>query len=264
MAEELHEVALTDAEKDAILAHCGPEPLLVGGQALAFWALWFKVETPAELGEKVTTDADFIGSRSHALALNRHLRWTIWEPAVDDSTVQTAKLSKRVENNGIKQIDFLSSIVGLKTEDVRQRAVSVTLSTGAMINILHPVDVLASRLRNLQFLTVKQNEIGVAQARLAIRIVQAYLESLCTPEQQRELLRSIERVAEFALDPSLGDTLDRYDLDPLQAVPVGKIEIPEFKAKRWSQLLRRSQEARSARARKAIQLETRRSTRNKK
>jgi hypothetical protein len=45
--------------------------------------------------------------------------------------------------------------------------------------------------------------------------------------------------------------LDRYGLDPLQAIPAEKIEVPDFKAKRWPQLLEASKNAREARARKA-------------
>lgn len=101
--QQLHEVALTEEEKDTILSYCGSEPVLVGGQALAFWALWFKIQSPAELGDKITTDADFIGSRTNAAALNKQLHWTMWKPSFEDATPQTAKLTKRVENNGVKQ-----------------------------------------------------------------------------------------------------------------------------------------------------------------
>jgi hypothetical protein len=69
LSEQIQEVALTEEEKDTILSYCGPEPLLVGGQALAFWAVWFKIESPAELGDKITTDADFIEYRRQSSRL---------------------------------------------------------------------------------------------------------------------------------------------------------------------------------------------------
>jgi hypothetical protein len=254
----LHEVALTEEEKDTILSYCGPEPLLVGGQALAFWAVWFKIESPADLGDKVTTDADFIGSRANAAALNKQLHWTIWEPSFDDATPQTAKLSKRVDNNGIKQIDFLSSIIGLDTNEIRTRAVEITLPPKAQISILHPIDVLTSRLKNLQHLPGKQNKIGVAQAQLAIKTTMAFLDTLLAPSHRRQLLASIEHIAEVALDESLGSTLDRYGLDPLKSIPVEKIKVPEFKAMRWPQLLEASRSARELRAKNAAQIESRR------
>jgi hypothetical protein len=258
LSEQLQEVALTEEEKDTILSCCGPEPLLVGGQALAFWAVWFKIESPAELGDKITSDADFIGSSRNAGVLNKHLHWTMWTPSWDDSTPQTAKLTKRVDNNGVKQIDFLHSIVGLDTKEIRKRAVAINLAPSSKISILHPVDALTSRLKNLQYLPEKQNEVGVAQAHLAIKITSAFLRTLLATPQRRELLVWVEHVARIALDKSLGNTLDRYGLDPLKSVPVGDIEVPEFKAKRWPQLIEAARVARESRATTAAQLESRR------
>ena len=258
MSEQIQEVALTEEEKDTILSCCGPEPLLVGGQALAFWAVWFKIESPAELGDKITTHADFIGSSTNAGALNKQLHWTMWTPSLDDSTPQTAKLTKKVDNNGVKQIDFLHSIVGLDTKEIRKRAVAINLPPSSKISILHPVDVLTSRLKNLQHLPEKQNEVGVAQAHLAIKIASAFLGTLLATPYRRELPTWVEHVARIALDKSLGNTLDRYGLDPLKSIPVGDIEVPEFKAKRWPQLIETARVARESRANKAAQLESRR------
>jgi hypothetical protein len=245
---DLHEVALTEEEKETILSHCGPEPLLVGGQALAFWAIRFEVETPAALSTSVTTDADFIGTRLNARALNEHLHWKLWTTPMGESTPQTAKLTKIVENNGVKQVDYLHSIVGLETSDARKRAVSVTLPPNALINVLHPVDVLVSRLKNLQHLPAKQNEIGVAQAHLAIKIVNAFVKTLLGSDSQRQLFKWIERIIDLAHDKSLGSTLDRYKLDPLVSIPIDLIDHPEFKSKRWPQILATSHENKDTRA----------------
>jgi hypothetical protein len=254
LSEQIQEVALTEEEKNTILSYCGPEPLLVGGQALAFWAVWFKIESPAELGDKVTTDADFVGSSKNARALNKQLHWTMWTPSLDDSTPQTAKLTKKVDYNGVKQIDFLHSIVGLDTKEIRKRAVAIDLSTSSKISILHPVDVLTSRLKNLQHLREKQNEVGVAQAHLAIKITSAFLRTLLAAPNPRELLTWVEHIARIALDKSLGNTLDRYELDPLKSIPAGEIEVPEFQTKRWPQLIETARVARESRSNKAAQL----------
>jgi hypothetical protein len=254
LSEQIQEVALTEEEKDTILSYCGPEPILVGGQALAFWAVWFKIESPAKLGDKITTDVDFLGSSKNAHALNEQLHWTIWIPSLDDSTPQTAKLTKTVDYNGVKQIDFLHSIVGLDTKEIRNRAVAITLPPSSNISILHPVDVLASRLKNLQHLHEKQNEVGVAQAQLAIKIASAFLRTLIGASHRRELLMWVEDIAAIALDKSLGNTLDRYELDLLKSIPAGEIEVPEFQAKRWPQLIETARAAREARANKAARL----------
>ena len=39
------------------------DAVLVGGQAVAFWASFFNVPVPPELGSYVTKDSDFLGDR---------------------------------------------------------------------------------------------------------------------------------------------------------------------------------------------------------
>jgi hypothetical protein len=68
------------------------------------------------------------------------------------------------------------------------------------------------------------------------------------------LLTWVDHIAGIALDKSLGNTLDRYELDPLQSIPAGEIEVPEFQAKRWPQFIETARAARESRANKAAQL----------
>jgi hypothetical protein len=249
LADLQHEVPLTEAEREIIYSHSDPDVLLVEGQALAFWASRFQIKLPTELQDEVTTDADFIGSVKNAASLNSYLHWNIWRPEMGDTTSQTAKLTKIVERNGVKQIDFLHSIIGIRSEDANKRAVKVKLSVkGGALKILHPLDVLTSRLSNLKHLREKQNAVGVAQARLAISVVAAYLESLLVPDQRRQLLNSIEHLTAISLDKALGSTLDKYDLDPLQAVPTDNIDIADFKTSRWPQILQQAEQQRASRA----------------
>lgn len=69
MGGRLSEIALTQSEVERILAICGREALLVGGQALAFWALYYDVQPVGVLASAVTTDVDFIGSEAVARSL---------------------------------------------------------------------------------------------------------------------------------------------------------------------------------------------------
>lgn len=138
-----------------------------------------------------------------------------------------------------------------------KRAVAIDLPPSSKISILHPVDVLASRLKNLQYLREKQNEVGVAQAHLAIKITSAFLRTMLAAPHRRELLMWVEHIARIALDESLGLTLDRYELDPLKSIPAGEIAVPEFQAKRWPQLIETAQAARESRANMAAQLRQR-------
>jgi len=247
--QPLVEVALTQADTEQILAFCDSEALLVGGQSLAFWALFYQLQPTGILGEYITTDADFIGTQAVAKRLNQRLHWTLWLPAPGEATPQTAKLTRKVDPNGVKQIDFLHSIHGLDTVAVQKRGVTVQLEPGAVIRILHPLDVLESRLRNLQTLPSKQNPVGVAQARLAILVIRSFIEELVTSNNNRKrVLQAVERVAALAHDKALLNIFGRYALDPLEAVPADAISTEEFRSKRWPQIIATAQALREKHA----------------
>jgi hypothetical protein len=57
------EAPLTPEDVQKILSICSPRGLLVGGQALAFWADHLQVERPADLVAGVTADADSSATR---------------------------------------------------------------------------------------------------------------------------------------------------------------------------------------------------------
>src|SRR5256884_1467075 len=197
MPEPLPEIALTEEEIDQILRSCDGRALLVGGQALAFWAEHYQVKPPGVLAVSVTSDVDFVGPAQVARDLSRSLKpmgWRYWQPSADDTTSQTAKLTKRIEGQGIKQIDFLGGIVGLKTEGIQQRATVLSLADGMRIRVLHPLDVLESRLKNLAELPSKRAPQGIAQAHLAIDVVGCFLEQLLREGPARRLLNAIDRV----------------------------------------------------------------------
>lgn len=178
-ARALLEAELTSDEIERILRVCGPRALLVGGQALAAWAVHYDIQPVGELSRSVTMDADFIGTSDTAQALQRSLGppWKLRKATFDDAGEQVAKVYATVPGEGIKQVDFLSGIVGLDTKGVRNRASMITLADGVTVKLLHPLDVLESRLRNLDALPSKRNAIGVAQARLAVSVVQAFIEN---------------------------------------------------------------------------------------
>jgi hypothetical protein len=119
------EVPLAPEEVTRILAICSPRALLVGGQALAFWADHLGVSRPDEPASGVTADADFVGDSALASELGERMGWKVWLPTLDDATPQTGKVTHRVGSNGVKQIDFLSGVVGLTTKDLLRRSVEM-------------------------------------------------------------------------------------------------------------------------------------------
>src|ERR1700676_2475343 len=105
-SERATEAHLTPEDVQKILSICSPRGLLVGGQALAFWADHLQGERPVNLVSGVKTAADFIGDSVLAKDLARRLGWQIWIPALDDSTPQTGKVTRRTKSGKVKQVRF--------------------------------------------------------------------------------------------------------------------------------------------------------------
>jgi hypothetical protein len=238
----LREAELTSEEIERILRACGSRALLVGGQALATWAVYYGIQPVGELSRAVTMDADFIGTSKMAEDLQRSLGspWKIRKGTLDDFGGQVAKVYATVPEEGIKQIDFLSGIVGLDTQVIRKRAPRLALADGATIQLLHPLDVLESRLRNLDALPSKRNSIGVAQARLAVSVVRAFIEDFMgSAGDPRTVRQAVKRVEKLALDTRLAVIAFTHEIDVLAAIPVERIAYPRFREQQWPRILER-------------------------
>lgn len=214
------EAPLDADEVRNILSICSPTGLLVGGQALAFWADHLRVERPESLVSGVTADADFIGDAALAATLGKRLGWQTWIPSLDDSTPQTGKVTHRTRSGQIKQVDFLSGVVGLTTKDLVRRAIEMDIPDIGRLRIIHPVDVLDSRIQNLHLLPEKRNDAGIAQARLALAVVREFIAREVATRGERIGLKLLERIVEMATDIAAVRVFLLYAIDPLEAVPV--------------------------------------------
>ena len=248
MAEQpVVEVPLTPEEVRKILSICSPRGLLVGGQALAFWAARLVVEVPSDLVPNVTADADFIGDSALALELGKRLGWKTWVPSLDDATPNTGKVTHTLKGGGIKQVDFLSGVVGLTTKDVVRRAMELEVPKLGLVRVMHPVDVLDSRIQNLDLLPEKRNAAGIAQARLAVDITRDFIRQVITEKDERAGLRLVERVVAIAEDIVAVRVFLLHGIDPLLAVPLDDFRaVPKLHTERWPQIQVELQKKRAA------------------
>lgn len=237
-SERATEAPLTPEDVQAILSICSPRGLLVGGQALAFWADHLQVARPEDLSSGVTADADFIGDSILARDLGKRLGWQTWIPALDDSTPQTGKVTHRTKSGEVKQVDFLSGVVGLNTKDLARRAIELEVPEIGRLRVIHPIDVLDSRIQNLHLLPAKRTDAGKAQARLAVDVARAFIRQEIATRGERGALKLLERVAEIAGDIAAIRVFLLYGIDPLQAVPLEEFRTTSALHKvRWPQIL---------------------------
>lgn len=231
------EEPLTPQEVQTILRICSPRGLLVGGQALAFWADHLQVKRPANLVSGVTADADFIGDAALAKTLGKRLGWKTWIPSLDDATPQTGKVTHRLQKGSVKQVDFLSGVVGLTTKDLVRRAVDMQIPGIGHLRVMHPIDVLDSRIQNLHMLPEKRTDAGVAQARLSVEVARAFIHVELATGTERAGLKLLERVADIAGDIAAVRVFLLYGIEPLDAVPLEDFRLTSALHKvRWPQI----------------------------
>lgn len=237
--QELEE-PLAAAEVREILKICSAGGLLVGGQALAFWADFLAVALPPTLSSGVSSDADFIGDAALARKLARQLRWTEWVPSIDDATPHTAKVTKRSARGGVKQVDFLSGVAGLHTHDLERRAVEVEVPEVGSVRVIHPIDVLDSRIHNLHLLAEKRTKAGVAQALLAVDVARAFIRRTIAVRGERSALKLLERIVTIAGGTAGLRVHLQFDVEPLNAVPLDDFRTTvALHGTRWPRALAR-------------------------
>ena len=232
------EAVLSQDDLRSILKVCSAKGVLVGGQALAFWADHFGVSRPSDLVAAVSADADFIADGEFARQLAHVLGWKVWIPGLDDATFQTGKVTRKLRDGSVKQVDFLAGVAGLATEDVVRRSLEMEVPQIGRLRVMHPIDVLDSRIQNLALIPAKRNQAGVSQARLSIDAARAFISAEIVERGERKALPLLERIAEIAQDGGAIGVFLRYDIDPLRAVPLEDFRLTTaLHSQRWPQVL---------------------------
>lgn len=162
-----------------LLEEAGDRVVLVGGQALAFWAAHFDVAWSINMAY-VSKDMDFLSpSAADFSEVHRFAKilggYAIF-PSKHALTALIGQAVLEISEDEYFNVDVLHKVL-TGTEGVRNRAVSMQFN-GKPCKVMHPMDVLASRLINLYKLEEKQTELGVSQLVMAIDVMRSYLRML--------------------------------------------------------------------------------------
>jgi hypothetical protein len=212
--------------------------VLVGGQAVAFWARQFDIRArlPA-----LTVNIDFLATRAEAkrVAARLKVRHLLKTATLDDHTPNSAVLLVTLDDYPEPVlVDYMASIVGVDSKAAEASAVEVEFG-GQPLRVIHPLHLLQSKIGNLYHLSSKRSAEGVEQARLAIAIAAAFLERVKLTKRER--LKAIETIGRFSSMAPARYALESFGLDCLKAVPASLLRkgaLPEeFLKKRWLQIL---------------------------
>lgn len=226
--------------------------MLVGGQALYPWLRYYDIPIPDGDTALLTEDTDFLGKKEHAIALGAAMgdHVTVRVAELSDKTDNVATLTWRSPYSGqTLMIDVMGLLIGLENKDVFKRAQRFQDESGQPFEIIHPFDLLKSRLENIHQLPSKQTTNGVLQANLAVEICRHYILELLTIADDKPTARPALRMAHsigwLARSKAGAFCTVGFGIDPLAAVDATRFTpFPLFAERDWQNNIRWANRAR--------------------
>lgn len=231
-----------------LLDAAGADLVLVGGQALAFWVSFYRLNPPGSSVPAISDDVDFLcRSAADKQAVRRFADAIGGHALYPDKRALTALVGQAVLNVSEDEyfnVDVIFKVIGLKGDTVRKRAVKIATPGGRQaFFVMHPLDVLSSRLANLHQLQDKQNDKGKMQLALAIEVARAFLQGearLATPADTaigRSAIQSfVSAIERMAVEDAGRKVAKRYELHVADAIDPHLIPAGPFWTRRWPAL----------------------------
>jgi hypothetical protein len=176
--------------------------VLVGGQAVNFWAEYYAGRVPqlARAAPFTSKDIDFCGDvRAVRLCASR-LGGSATLASMDDATPNVGVVSFDDADGGHHTIDFIDQPMGLTAAEVRRTAIPIEVldaagrETGARIRVMHPVLCMESRVHNTMALPGYDTAHALKQLRASIVCAREFLLDLLDVGEKRVVLKLIERI----------------------------------------------------------------------
>jgi hypothetical protein len=213
------------------------DTVLIGGQSLAFWVAHYGLPVPAFLSF-ISSDADLLGWPDTAKQIAAALGGVDVTPRGSALTALAGQVLIPAGPHRFRNVDVLHKVIGFPDEHaVRQRSLEVTLGS-VTFRIMHPLDVLQSRVENLKRLPEKQTILGKVQAELAVDVVKRFIQELLIGQTERSALRAANRACDIAAGSAGLHVFVEYDVDVLKAVPIEDFKVRAFSQTQWPAVLK--------------------------
>lgn len=228
---------------DKLLSSVPDDVVLVGGQALAFWVHRFNLTIPPDVSS-ISADADFLArsaaDRSTVEHFSRVLDGHTLFPNRRALTSLVGQAYFDISDDEFINVDVIHKVIGIDAAKIRQRAVLATAGgQRGGFRVMHPLDVLRSRLMNLYKLIDKQNPKGVMQLKMAVDVGREFLrsEAASLPPQaiaRRSPLQTYVTVmSKMASDDAGRKVAARFGVHVADAIDPELIPAGPFWTKRW-------------------------------
>ncbi|HEX2568428.1 MAG TPA: hypothetical protein VH877_02640 [Polyangia bacterium] len=223
----------------------GVEVVIVGGQAVNFWAEQFRHRVPelAESGSFTSKDIDLLGDRDAVEACAASLHGRSFLPDPFEPTPNSGAVVFH-DSSGMKvEIDFLRQVFGVDEADIQRTKIPIEIldeqgrATAIRFWVMQPVLCMESRACNVVGLPGHDTPHARRQLQASIYCAREFLRDLLAAERAREVLRLNERIFGFCTKDPIGRRVfQQTGMDPFDAV-IAETPLPaRFLTQRYPQM----------------------------
>ncbi len=233
--------ALTFADAAEILRKLAAVPsiVLVGGQALNFWAEQFRSTVPEleEFAPYQSSDIDFLARSTDVETAARRLGGKAVYPSPDHINTPEIGIVCCLIASGLEiKIDFLGYLIGPRRSAVERASVRAKIADGLVLQVMHPLHVLESRIGNVIELR-RTDPQSLRQLRASVLVAQAYVQ-WAVQEDVREGLRLLEDLFRIATSRSGLKVWRDHEVDVFTAIQPYPGLPAKFSDQRYPQMRR--------------------------
>jgi hypothetical protein len=232
------EIAISPELLEKILSSITQDVVLVGGQSLAVWVSYYNIDlSSSSLSGGISNDADFLGNRKDVSSIADSVSGKPKYPTEREITALSGQVKLNITPTEYVNIDVIHKVVGINADAVRKRASEATMGSTRFF-VMHPLDVLLSRVENLARLEAKQNEAGIEQARLATLVAREYITQIAKEhDESRHALKAVEHVVSIAKSSAGKKVSKEFGISFFNAIPTYAIKNEMFHSIRWPRLI---------------------------
>lgn len=217
----------------AKVADLGRDLVLVGGQAVNFWAYVYEhcVPTVARDAPFTSKDIDFCGDQRSVRICAERLNGRARVATFDDATPNTGTVVFADADGVSRTLDVVSAPFGLDGTEVHDTALAVEIvddagaATGVSFYVMHPVLSMESRVHNVVGLPgTYDTEQGRKQLRVSILCAREYMLDVLdgridAEDPTRTVLKLNERIFRFCMrDHHAKELYGEKGVDPAHAI----------------------------------------------
>lgn len=222
--------------------------IIVGGQAVNFWATFY-LKTEPTLNRFVpfhSKDLDLLGTSIDLLDLAKKTGFKIAQAENKTFIPSAGYLLMPLKSGDTVKVEILKRIYGIQTHEIQDKAVVLDYS-GHQIRVIDPISLLKAKMENAVNLEQKRphgDRQDEKHMRIMIVVTQTYLrETIANIGLEkfsvRDCLDFHEEVVNICSSKSGKKAIEMYDIKWEDALPIEDLEHSEhsqlknFITKRW-------------------------------